>query len=111
MKLFRRNKDSGSDGENRAAAENACIDLTAAIDMDDIEAQVQASNGELDSIEARLQDLLRQSASLEEIDLTKSTKRGTVDTIDLSAMMHTSVQEDGGVGRWFDGAFADVDED
>lgn len=115
MKLFRRRNNEGHGGAERAASDtDPTIDLTASVDRDilEIEAQVQANNDELDSIEARLEQLRSQSAELGAIDLTKSEKRGIVESVDLTALMSLrDARVDEGFDRWFDTAFADVDED
>lgn len=118
MRLFRR-KDS--DEKRRVGAPGgtpdvdvSVIDLTTAVEreIEEIGVVVDAANGELDLIENRLTELRQQGEQLVDLDAASALKQpGSVEMLDLSALMSLSDEDDDDeFGQRFK-EFANADED
>lgn len=116
MRLFRRKSEKVSRGDEEHQNQNidpAVIDLTSDTDGFELVAitnQLSERDGELDHLQERLEMLREHAERLYTFDPTQTPdRRGSVDTIDLSALMTTA--DDGEFDRWFDVAFAEERED
>ncbi len=116
MKLFRRKAREERLVNGPNASQQSVIDLTAleaaGFEIGEINSILNERNTDLDRLEGRIEVLLEQGHRLGEFDPAHGIERkGSVETLDLREMMVAVDDDDDGVDRWFDAAFAQEGSD
>ena len=96
MRLFRRNDDQQREAAwARAAAPIDTFSTTIDTEIREIDSSVGESHEELDTIENRLVELRNKGDQLSQLEVPETPKQtGSVDTLDLRALMSLRDEED-----------------